>query len=107
MKAKKFDGGKPDYSLLPLDLLETTVRALEFGAKTYGRDNYRLGFDNPYRPLAAALRHIAAIEKSIQTGDSAYLVDTESGTLHTGHAIASLLMLENELRHHYEFNRHT
>jgi len=89
-KAIKHDAGKPDYSLLPLSHLEPAVRALEFGAKKYTRDNWKNGFGGTARPLASALRHLAAF----QNGER---VDAESGVSHIGHAMCCLIFLMNEL----------
>jgi len=49
--------GKPDMSLLPMDLLEEVVRAYEFGIlKGYPRDSWRQGFLQS-RTIAASRRH--------------------------------------------------
>lgn len=85
MSAKKFDGAKPDLSLLPLPALEQMALAFMHGEKKYGRYNYAAGFDS-HRLVAACLRHVA----QWQDGED---LDPESGASHLGHALASLAML--------------
>jgi len=41
MNGVKYDSGKPDYTLLPLDALEQVVEVLTFGAAKYDRDNWK------------------------------------------------------------------
>lgn len=84
----KFDGGKPDLSLLAYlssDFLVAVGAALEYGAKKYAMDNYLLGM-NARRLLAALGRHALAYGR----GED---VDPESGVSHLGHAGACLSML--------------
>jgi hypothetical protein len=99
--AIKFDNSKPDYSLLPLDLLDGTVKVFEFGSKKYARDNFRAGFD-PHRPLAACLRHLVEVQAALRLGNTeegqARMADSESGLAHLHHAICSLLILVDSLR---------
>ena len=38
---RKFDGGKPQYGLLPPLALEETVKVLTFGAQKYEPDNWK------------------------------------------------------------------
>ena len=52
----KYDGGKPDYSLLPFNALEEVVRVLTYGAAKYSRDNWKLVEPHKERYVAAALR---------------------------------------------------
>ncbi len=84
-RGKKLDKGKPPLSLVPKALLEGVAWTLDFGARKYGRDNYKQGFD--YTRLAdAVLRHMYA---SIDGVDN----DEESGRLHLEHAAATLAMM--------------
>lgn len=54
---KKFDDGKPPLSMIPRSAIEAEAQVLAFGAKKYGRDNWREGFD--WTRLAdAVLRHV-------------------------------------------------
>jgi hypothetical protein len=95
--ALKHDSGKIPYDLIPLDLLDGTARVFGHGLKKYGRNNYRLGFE-PTRPLGAILRHLAEVQKAIETGDNTHMIDSETGEAHLHHAVCSLLILIDSLR---------
>ena len=85
MSGTKHDQGKPDLTLIPRSALEAQARVMGFGARKYGRDNYRQGF--PYtRLLAAALRHITAFNDGEDQ-------DPESGESHLAHALCCIAML--------------
>ena len=84
-KAKKFDNGKADLSLLPESALKQAAYAFMYGAEKYGRYNYLNGIEVS-RLIAAALRHI----NSYNEGNE---IDPESGAKHLGHAIANLSMI--------------
>ena len=81
----KHDNGKPDLSLLPYPALEELSRAMMFGAKKYGRNNYRKGMAWT-RLLGACLRHVTAFS----FGEDK---DPESGLSHLAHAGACILFL--------------
>jgi len=81
---RKFDQGKPDFTLLPWEALESVVRVLEFGLKKYDRDNWKHVSDAYNRYEAAGLRHRVARLKG-------ELVDPESGELHLAHEACCLL----------------
>lgn len=55
----KFDGGKLDWSVLDLELIEPLVEVLELGMQKYGYENWRKDFGPNYRRRfkAARLRH--------------------------------------------------
>lgn len=55
-KAKKFDDGKPSYSLLPSDALAELVKVYDLGAVKYGRENWAKGMDW-HRVFDAMQRH--------------------------------------------------
>lgn len=86
MIGQKFDSGKPDYSLLPWDAVEDVVRVLDFGAKKYTRDNWRLVEDHKNRYLAAAFRHLSSYAQGEE-------VDSETGISHLAHASCCILFL--------------
>lgn len=91
MSGKKYDQGKPDYSLMPVLAEEAVVKVLTFGANKYGRDNWRMLEDASNRYVAATKRHMSAVQKGER-------IDPESGIHHYAHAICSLLfLLELEL----------
>lgn len=81
----RFNGGKPDLSLIPLVTLEDEARVWMYGKAKYAAWNWAKGM--PWSvPLACALRHLAAF----QSGED---VDPESGQPHLAHAMCNLRML--------------
>ncbi len=88
----KFDGGKPDLTLLPRGPLWEIAKVLMFGETKYGRNNWKNGIQMT-RLLAAAQRHI----QQFQDGENK---DKETNTLHLANACANLMfamwMLENK-----------
>lgn len=89
---QKNDQGKPDLSLISLELVEAVARVREFGAKKYSRNNWKNGFKIT-RSCAAALRHIF----SFLNGET---LDPESGLSHLAHAICSLEHAIYDMQHH-------
>jgi hypothetical protein len=82
----KADEDKPDWSLLPLDVLEDTVRVLTVGAKKYARDNWQKVPNARERYFAAALRHLTAWQRGEMN-------DPETGRPHLAHAQCCLTFL--------------
>lgn len=74
----KYDEDKPDYSLIPPLAQDEFVKVLTFGAKKYGRGNWKQLDDLYNRYLAAAGRHWNAMLRG-------EIVDPESGLLHAAH----------------------
>lgn len=96
---RKDDGGKPDWMLLPWRALRSVVRVLMFGAKKYGRDNWRLVPDARNRYWNAAIRHLVAW----QQGEDR---DPETGESHLSHAVCCcLFMLDGEEQNREAQNR--
>ena len=93
-RSLRYNNGKPDYSLIPLELLEEAARVLEYGATKYERDNWK-------RPThwsvsyACLMRHMAAW----QAGED---LDPESGRNHLGHAMCNILQMLDMLENHPE-----
>lgn len=83
--AHKKDEGKPPLSLIPRVALDAEAKVFGFGAKKYGRHNFKAGMDWS-RVIDASLRHITAFAD----GED---LDPESGLSHIAHARASLAML--------------
>jgi len=83
-KGIKYDGDKPDYSLIPPYALEETVKVLTYGSVKYSRDNWRLLDDAKNRYFAAAQRHMWALQR----GETH---DPESGLHHAAHAACCML----------------
>ena len=76
-KGVKFDQNKPRMDLLDSEFLEDVGRVLTFGAAKYDAHNWRSGI-NYSRLIAAAMRHLSAINRGEDT-------DPESGLPHTAH----------------------
>lgn len=94
MSGMKNDAGKPDLSLVSLELVTLLARVREFGNKKYEKNNWKKGF-KVSRSLAAALRHIF----QFLSGETN---DPESGISHLGHAIASLEHAIYDMQHRPE-----
>jgi hypothetical protein len=94
--AKKYDSGKPQLSLVPVEALEAIASAMAYGAAKYGKNNYKLGHKWS-RCLDAALRHLYALAHGEE-------IDPESGNTHLSHALASLSMLSYHIKHHPDLN---
>jgi len=75
---KKFDQGKAPLGMLPRVALEQEAQVMEFGAKKYGKFNYRKGMKWS-RLIDAALRHIYAFADGQDK-------DEETGLSHLAHA---------------------
>ena len=86
MSGTKHDSGKPSLTLLPAEAIIGMTKALDFGAKKYGRYNYRDGIEH-HRIIDAALRHTFAVLRG-------EMLDPESGLPHVWHALASFAMYE-------------
>jgi hypothetical protein len=98
-EGKKYDQGKPDYSLVPYASLDEVVKVLTHGANKYGRFNWELVEAHRYE--AATMRHFSAYMQGEK-------LDPESDIHHLAHAITSLLfMLEFELKKNDELSNRT
>lgn len=85
-EGRKYDGGKPQYGLLPPVALRKTVDVLTFGAQKYAPNNWRYVDDGMRRYFDAAQRHIWAWKQ----GET---VDPETNINHLAHAICCLLFM--------------
>lgn len=83
---RKYDSGKPEFSLLPPWALESVAKVLTFGAEKYEIDNWKHVSNGEYRYRNAALRHINDYIKGEKT-------DLESGCNHLAHAICCLMFI--------------
>lgn len=81
----RFNAGKPDYSLIPMTLLEGEARVWAYGASKYKAWNWMKGMDWSV-PFACAMRHMAAWQR----GED---IDPETGESHLDHAMCNLRML--------------
>ena len=93
-EGKKFDQGKPDLSMISLEMVNLVARVRMFGAKKYSRGQWKKGF-KVTRSCAAALRHTF----QFLSGETN---DPESGLSHLGHAICSLEHAVYDMQHHPE-----
>lgn len=89
----KKDEGKPDYTMLTLEMIDLVSKVRMFGAKKYARGNFKKTGFKYTRSLAAALRHIYAF---LNGEDN----DPESGLSHLGHAICCIEHLIYDTKHH-------
>jgi hypothetical protein len=85
----KFDDDKPQWDLLPMDVMERVVRVFMYGSKKYARNNWRKGAEwNRY--YNAAMRHMVSWQSREDN-------DPESGLAHLDHALCSLIMLRGQI----------
>lgn len=87
----KADEGKAPLGLLPRYSLEQAAAVLAFGARKYGRHNWRQGIA-VQRNLDAALRHIYAANERED-------FDPESGLLHLAHALCCIMFALDTIHH--------
>jgi hypothetical protein len=83
---RKFDGGKPQYGLLPPLALRATVDVLTFGAAKYEPDNWKHVPDSKRRYFDALQRHLWAYKEG-------EVIDPESSMHHLAHAMCCLMFL--------------
>ena len=92
----KFDADKLRWSLLPDGVIEEVIKVLEYGARKYSEENWKLVEHAYTRYYDAAMRHISAWKQ----GET---VDSESKQYHLAHAICCLMFLvwmdENGFKH--------
>lgn len=83
---RKFDGGKPEFGLIPPLALTETARVMTYGAHKYEPDNWIHVPDAKRRYFNAAQRH----QWEYRQGEE---LDSESNLHHIAHAIANLMFL--------------
>lgn len=81
----RFNGGKIDFSLIPLSTMVDEARVWEYGKAKYAAWNWAKGMDWSV-PFACLMRHMAAWQKGEEC-------DPESGLPHLAHAMCNLRML--------------
>jgi hypothetical protein len=81
----RYNDGKPDLSMIPLETLYGEARVWMKGAQKYSRGNWMKGMAWSV-PLACLLRHLA----KWQAGED---IDPETGEGHLDHAACNLRML--------------
>jgi hypothetical protein len=98
---RKFDGGKPQYGLLPPLALKATAEILTFGAEKYEPNNWKHVPDSKRRYFDALQRHLWDWKNGEQN-------DPESGKNHLAHAMCCLMfLLERDLYSDEEWEKHT
>ena len=75
---RKFDEGKPEWSLFPFEAGACIVKVMMFGAKKYARDNWK-HVKPPMRYIDACYRHLGAWSDGEKN-------DKETGFSHLWHA---------------------
>ena len=85
-EGRKFDDGKPRYSLVPPKAMAQFVDVLTFGADKYSDDNWKHVDNLQNRYYDALQRHVAAYR-----GGESY--DDESGSHHLAHAMCCLAFM--------------
>lgn len=85
-QGQKFDQGKLDWALLPIEPTEDIIRVLMHGAKLYGRENWKEVENGKQRYWNAAMRHLTEHRKGV-------LLDPETGLSHLSHAGCNILFL--------------
>jgi len=84
----KFDNGKLQWDLLPIEPIEEVIRVLEYGiTKGYSKDNWKhvaIEDESNMRYYNACLRHLTAWYKG-------EMFDPESSQMHLAHAVCCLL----------------
>ena len=89
----KYDTGKPEWNLLPMQQVEEIVQVLTHGRHKYGADNWQQVEHAHERYYAAALRHLTAWQQSRTQRDHNMAFDSESDLNHLAHAAACLIFL--------------
>ena len=93
METKRYNEWKIDWTLIDFQSLKPLVEILEFWAKKYGRENWKLWGDKMTRE---------EITKSLTRHLFAYLdgedIDEESGCKHIWCMMANLMFLEHHTR---------
>lgn len=84
-KFKKFDYGKPRYSLIPPQATAAMAKVLTFGAEKYGDHNWKKCEDKS--------RYVDALYRHLEAWRSGNKLDAESGLNHLDHAITNIAFL--------------
>ncbi|MDE2102744.1 MAG: hypothetical protein KGL39_36200 [Patescibacteria group bacterium] len=90
----RYNDGKADLSLIPMETLYDEARVWMYGEKKYARWNWMKGMDWSI-PFACLMRHMAAWQRGEE-------LDPESGLPHLAHAMCNLRMLTFYAEHYPE-----
>ena len=88
MTAKRFNAGKIDFTLIPVDAEEEEARVWMAGEVKYGRDNWTKlwGEDTVIEVMKSMQRHVNAIRRG-------EMLDAETGCQHAAHIRCNAAML--------------
>lgn len=89
-RASRFNKGKLEWSNVDFKALEPMVKALMFGAKEYGKYNYRKGLIRD-EILDSLMRHVFALLDGEEN-------DPKSGESHIGHIQANAMFLGRHVK---------
>lgn len=99
----KYDEGKRDYTLLPINELEQVLDVLEFGAIKYSPNAWQSVNNGLERYKKAMLRHMMSYLKGEK-------IDSESGLSHLSHLATNVLFImwfeNNEKKYVDEFEEY-
>lgn len=87
---RKDDSGKPEFELLPFELLSGVNKILQYGRDKYGIENWKKDGFQLSRAYNALFRHMIAF----WNGED---IDKESGLSHLDHAMCNLLFMKYHL----------
>jgi hypothetical protein len=93
---KRWNKGKPQWSLVHFPSLVMMVRVLEFGAQKYAADNWKSGL-SVKQILESTIRHTAAM----LDGED---IDPESGLPHYAHIQCNAMFLAYMMENRPEFD---
>jgi len=82
----KHDKGKTRWSLLPFEIIEEIVKVMEFGADTYGIDNWKQLKNFNDRFFSACIRHLVKWKQGNK-------IDDETNLSHLAHAATCIIFL--------------
>jgi len=88
LTALRYNSGKTDFTLLPVDALEAESKVWMMGMEKYGRNNWEnlWGDETKNVVMQSAMRHMMAI----MSGED---IDNESGQPHAAHVRCNMAML--------------
>ena len=87
MEGIKHDKNKNAWDLLPFDALSDVLKVLDYGQKTYGKNNWQQIENADKRLWSAAMRHLIAAQNDKNA------IDSETGLSHLAHCATNLIFL--------------
>lgn len=96
VEALRYNKGKLRWSMMDFKSVEDMIRVLEFGAKKYHRDNWRLGLKYT-EVIDSLMRHLNEIMAGNDT-------DEETGLPHAAHIMCNSMFLSSMMRDKPDFD---